>query len=229
MYSGVYLTYVSEKVKERLREHVDECVELDVIKIFQLINPGDGMIQDFKSIQLASPMPDFESMEGVKVSVERLELTTHPSLDEQGKLVVSIRLKNASDEPVLLMTDWLTPTLLVPRSPDWQSNDGPSVATITRISFWAHDGTYEGKPNFGETNEYWSWQVIYPKTFDKELVLPAKKTFELRVRFTRMPKGEYDFLLGYGDRVYELIVPTPIAFDIDEQGKATLVEVEGRE
>jgi hypothetical protein len=42
LFSGVYLMYVSDRVKENLRSYSGRSIEIDAKEVHQPINPGDG-------------------------------------------------------------------------------------------------------------------------------------------------------------------------------------------
>ena len=47
LYSGIYVMYVSEAVKDGLRPKAGQCVQIDATQVKQEQNPGDGLIQKF--------------------------------------------------------------------------------------------------------------------------------------------------------------------------------------
>ena len=48
LYSGIYVMYVSEKVKNGLRPFAGRAVQIDAKKVNQPENPGDGLITQFE-------------------------------------------------------------------------------------------------------------------------------------------------------------------------------------
>ena len=42
LYSGIYVMYISERTKEKLREHTGKSIQIDAKKVSQPRNPGDG-------------------------------------------------------------------------------------------------------------------------------------------------------------------------------------------
>src|SRR6516225_5196465 len=48
LFSGVYLMYISDSVKEQLREYEGQAVEIDALEVNQPTNPGDGLIRRLK-------------------------------------------------------------------------------------------------------------------------------------------------------------------------------------
>lgn len=53
LFSGVYLMYISEEVKENLREYNGQAIEIDSLEVVQPVNPGDGLIKRFNVIGAA--------------------------------------------------------------------------------------------------------------------------------------------------------------------------------
>jgi len=44
LFNGVYLMYISEAVKEKLRPYRGQSVEINATDVYQPVNPGDGLI-----------------------------------------------------------------------------------------------------------------------------------------------------------------------------------------
>lgn len=57
LYSGVYVMYISEQVKDDLRPWGGQCITLNATKVSQPGNPGDGQIRQFKEVRPAGPVP----------------------------------------------------------------------------------------------------------------------------------------------------------------------------
>ncbi|MGH9532575.1 MAG: hypothetical protein ACRD2Q_09290, partial [Terriglobales bacterium] len=52
LYSGQRLMYISDKLKDGLRGFAGKFVLLDAIAVVQPINPGDGRIENFGSVEV---------------------------------------------------------------------------------------------------------------------------------------------------------------------------------
>src|SRR5437899_1546657 len=50
IYSGVFLMYVSQRAKKKLREYEGHAMIIDALKVDQPINPGDGRIDRLRVI-----------------------------------------------------------------------------------------------------------------------------------------------------------------------------------
>src|SRR3569623_622586 len=44
---GLYVMYISSNAKEQLRQYADTPVEIYATHVFQPVNPGDGLIQEY--------------------------------------------------------------------------------------------------------------------------------------------------------------------------------------
>lgn len=212
LYSGIYLMYVSESVKEQLRPDAGECVQIDATQVEQPMNPGDGLIKKFTILDPPPAKPG--------ESPGELKITSAPAFEDGQMPEVVIRAQNVGDKPFTLRLDSLAPTLLVRRSKDgqwWSPSDGPSVAAVTRQSFWiGTDG-----PRMTGANPAWHWEVVAPRRLEEnEVVLEPKAVFEIRLSF-KLPAGEYDFLAGYG----RCMASNLVGFDVEKGGTATLVNL----
>src|SRR5690349_24452373 len=50
LFSGVYLMYISEEVKDSLRSYEGQAIGIDAQQVVQPLNPGDGLIKRFKIV-----------------------------------------------------------------------------------------------------------------------------------------------------------------------------------
>jgi hypothetical protein len=223
LYGGVYVMYVSEAVKDQLRRQAGNCVQIDAVQVEQPANPGDGLIKRFTFL---GPAPADERVP----SAEGLKITAAADFKEGSVPQFVIRVENVSDNPLTLRMDALAPTILAaqtkPRS-GFSPSDGPSVAVVTRHSFWV-DGPRMKSEGTDQSVPY-RWWVTAPRTLEKHVALQPKSAFELHLSF-KMPAGEYEFLAGYGGGVNagQCIASNLIAFDAKADGTATLVKVAGR-
>ena len=216
LYSGVYVMYISESVKEQLREHAGKCVLIDATTVEQPENPGDGLIKKFTYLGGAPEGRAWESPKGLEISIaSTFKNGESPAFD--------IAVKNTSDQPKTIRMENLAPTLLAKKGPSyWGPSDGPSEAVITRSNFWI--GGNDG-PRMVGGNDTWGWKVTKPEKIEKEYVLKPDEKFEISLTFS-LPKGEYEFLAGYGGGVQEgqTAASKLIAFDVDDKSHATAVE-----
>lgn len=217
LYSGIYLMHISEDVKEQLRPAAGKCVQIDATQVEQPMNPGDGLIREFSVLGPAPPGNDWETVNGLTITAD--------SAFEDGHVPeFLIRVENVGEQPVTIDMDSLAPTLLAAKANakedhPWSPSDGPSIAVVTRQSFWVGgDG-----PRMSWEHPTWSWTLTAPRTLEKHVTLAPNAAFELRLRF-RLPPGEYEFLAGYGGGVHasQCIASNLIAFDVTDGGTASL-------
>src|SRR5262249_10312392 len=126
LYSGIYVMYVSEGVKEKLRQHAGKDVQVDAKKVRQPINPGDGLISEHVVLGAAPPPARHVSLAG-------LTLTSMADFKENGKPAIVITLANAGKQEVQVFGADLAPTLLMKGKASVA--DGPSFALVTRQAF----------------------------------------------------------------------------------------------
>jgi hypothetical protein len=218
LYSGVYVMYVSEAVKEPLRAQAGKAVQLDATDVFQPWNPGDGLIRKFTLLGPAPEGTDYVVTAGVTLSARAA------FKDGEAPAVV-IRAQNTGDAPVTLYMEELAPTLLTTRGErDWGPADGPYAAVLTRQAFRVAE---EMRMKGG--NDRWAWTVKSPEKLEPTVTLPAKGSFEITLTYA-VPPGEYDFIAGYGGGVHasRCVASNLVAFDVGADGKGKLVAVKGR-
>jgi hypothetical protein len=214
LYSGIYVMYLSEAVKEKVRAHAGKSVEIDAKQVDQPQNPGDGLI---KQLAFVGPAPPTQNW----VALEDLSLRVAPALADDGRPRLSISLQNTGAKEVEVFCGEFAPTLLTKRAGKQiggEPADGPSFAMITRLSFRVG-------AEARTSGRWWGIDAALPHKF---MLQPQERrvvtiTFEL-------PEGEYDFLAGYGGGVHagKGIASNLVAFDVSAKGKAKHVKVKGR-
>jgi hypothetical protein len=222
LYGGVYVMYVSEGVKEQLRPYAGKCVEIDATQVEQPINPGDGLIKKFTMVGPAPPARDWQSPQGLKLTVSR-------AFEDGHAPEFVIRVENAGEKPALVRMESLAPTLLAAKKNGvglLSPADGPSTAVVTRQGFWI-GGTYGARME--GSNPTWQWKVVAPRTLEEKVALDPKAAFEIRLSFT-LPPGEYEFLAGYGGGVNEgqCIASNLVGFDVRKDGTAMVAKTAGK-
>jgi len=219
LYSGVYLTYVSESVKSKLADVVGQPVVVNVLDIDQPINPGDARIKE-----LALLATDPKEDEWVPVHDLSLEVGAAFGRGSQPRFL--IQMQNRGQREARLVADALGMTVLTPRPSNCtllEPSDGPSVALLTRQAFWGSDG----RVGHGRTKECGitcSWKLTRGGLGKPLITLQPGEFREWSVGLD-LPPGEYEFLAGYGGGVHDSLglVSNQIAFDIDASGKAAVV------
>lgn len=219
LYSGIYVMYISEKVKEGLRQHVGKPVQIDAKDVYQPGNPGDGRIGKFEYLGAAP-----ENRNSAKL--ERLRLKSSVKVGDAGQTIASITIENSGKNPVRLFSQELALTLLMKRKT--YVSDGPSFALVTRQSFEIGSSTprWEGRGISAGTP--YSWTIGKGNALPHDFTLAPKEKKQIDIQFD-LPDGQYDFLCGYGGGVHEsrCLSSNLVAFDV-EDGKAKVVEIKNR-
>lgn len=219
LYSGIYLMYVSEKVKETLRPYAGKAVLLDATDVYQPINPGDGLIKSFAYL---GPAPAGRNW----VRTDGLALSASGNVDKDGKITVTMGIANTSERPIKVLSSELAITVLT-KSPPSQSlgdSDGPSHAVITRRGLGVSDlgPRWEGREVVNGVE--FSWSLGKENGLPEEFTIAPGKERQIKV-LLEFPEGEYEFLCGYAGGVHEsqCLASNLVAFDVDKQRKAKLV------
>lgn len=216
LYSGIYLMYVSEKTKEGLRKYEGQSVVIDAKEVYQPINPGDALIGKYKFLGLA------KSKNG---QLDGLTLRVSPQFEDEGAPKFLVEIVNSRETSVSVSFASLALTLLgAKRDQMFSPSDGKSNAWITRQAF--------KRPSFIEDmfprkSKYITWGDNDEFYFNIDATLPdavqiqPNQTNVIPLSF-HLPKGNYDFLCGYGGGVHEEkgLVSNIVAFTVDETGNA---------
>jgi hypothetical protein len=214
LYSGIYVMYASEAVKEKLRDHAGKSAQIDAKVVDQPHNPGDGWIKDLVYL---GPAPAAENW----VRLEGLRLRIAPAPREDERPCLTIILQNSGAKEIEVFSGEFAPTLLTKKPAVKRAgtpSDGPSFAIITRQSFRVGN-----EPRTGGRG--WAIDVALPHKFRLK---PQEKRV-ITISFD-LPEGEYDFLAGYGGGVHagRGIASNLVAFDVTKDGKVKAVRVKGR-
>jgi hypothetical protein len=221
LYSGIYLMYVSEKTKEGLRKYEGQSILLDAKEVFQPMNPGDGLIGKFQFLKVLS-------IENPANQID-LSFTVQPQF-QNGSSKFVLEIENRSSVIARVSTGAIALTLFgIKRQHMFSPSDGKSDAWLTRqpLKFpsFVEDivpvsqrstKTHRVMQKDGE-EYYFNVDEKLPDLID---VRPREKK-SIALSF-HLPKGEYDFLCGYGGGVHEArgLASNRISFDVDENGKA---------
>jgi len=226
LYSGVYVMYVSEKVKDRLKPYEGEAIQIDAQKVYKYMVPGDRRIEKFKYFGAA---PENRN----KIPIEGLELKTVFIDNSKNEPWVKIVITNAGKNNFKVFSYELALTLLMKRqktknNPKFVS-DGPSYALITRDNFSVGDSEPRWKNKGVSFGNPYSWSIgkdnALPHTFT---MLPQQRR-EVIIKFV-LPEGEYDFLSGYGGGVLssECVASNLTAFNVNTKRKAKFIKIKTR-
>ena len=223
LYSGIYVMYVSEKVKDGLRPHTGKAVQINATEVLQPINPGDGLIQKFEYLGAA---PKGEQL-------PKLVLKTTPAFKDGEPPAVLIELTNHGREAVTVYASELAPTLLAGRKltqPNLRNSghpsDGPSNAILTRHSFANIDSPrWNGSVYFNGAN--YTWTIGQKNELHGSPPIEPGGRITLKMTFENLPEGEYDFLCGYGGGTHDsaCLASNLTAFDVLSDGAGKVVKV----
>ena len=191
LYSGIYLMYVSEKVKEGLRQYKGQAVEIDASEVEQVVNPGDGLIRAFTYLGPARDNPRANAVSGLT-----LKASIEPGENGKGAIAV-ISVEHLGKEGIDIHTGDLAPTLLTKlkqaNAGSFRQSDGPSYALVTRQAIQVGPGDYREKRDLSDMPfsmtiraETGAAQVLHLQPGDKR---------RLQIEF-ELPDGEYEFLCG---------------------------------
>jgi hypothetical protein len=219
--SGVYVTAISEAVKEKLKSQTGKCVDLDVIDVVPPRNGSEGLIKELKVLGATPARNQFDAPDGLQIAVRS-------NFAEGKPAAFVIRVKNNSSKEINVSLESLAPTLLGHRDAAKHNAgpaDGPSKVLFTREAFWNGDGPRQT----GGRGVDFGWTATRPADIWQQKAIEPHGYFELRLAF-KLPEGEYDFWIGYGGGTHEgrSIISQPIGFDVDADGGAELIDVSGR-
>lgn len=209
LYQGIFVMYVSEQTKEKLREYDRKWVQVDAREVYQPLNPGDGRIGKYDILGPAPKSPEWLVVDGMKlISAAAFENGHGPR--------VAVRVRNTGKDKLTVFSGQFAITVLAKiegNSRLFNPSDGPSFALITRQNF-----------EIGGDTPRWRGEAIangvpYAWTIGEHNALPH--SFELAVGEQRMitvdltlPPGEYEFIAGYAGYAGAGVASNSVAFDI---------------
>lgn len=212
--SGLYVTYVSGSVKEKLRPYRGRSVQIYASDVKQPMNPGDALILKYDII---GPAPDRSWPQTDEIKIE-----TWPDFRAENTPSFIVTIVNVGRSDATIDASQLGQTLLGPNKIPFTPSDGKSVAWITRTSMLDDDSSkvlIDGTlHSFGSTIDPGSY---LPEQFE----LAPGQSKESRVTF-RLAPGPYQFMVGYGGGVHEhkSLASDAVSFDVSAKGTVTLAE-----
>jgi hypothetical protein len=222
LYSGIYVMYVSESIKNQLRPYRWQAIQIDAKEVSQPHNPGDGLIKRFEYL---GPAPAGEE---TWVRLEGINLASSVRVAGADKPVATLLVANTNRAAVKVWGEKLAFTLLIKRGVHIRGvvSDGPSFAVITRRSLardgplWEAEGTVGGLPH--------TWSVRRENALPSEFTLAPGEVRNIGV-YLDLPDGEYELLGGYAGGVHDAkcVASNLSAFDVRD-GKAEVVNVKSR-
>jgi hypothetical protein len=186
LFSGVYLMYISSKESAKLHKFAGKSILINAKKVYQPINPGDGLISSFDVIGEPSVNPYQPEARSLN-----LRLEGDPSGASNGKAQLIVH--NTSAASALIDDDLGLALLGVKGNSRFSPSDGDSDAWLTR----QHLKTIE----WGDRNQ---WHI---KVDDADLMklheeVPAGGKVIIHMQI-RLPPGKYNLVCGYGGDVHE--------------------------
>jgi len=207
LFSGVYLMYISETVKDQLRPYDGQAIELDALEVTQPTNPGDGLIQKLKVLGPAPQSNRPFTFDGIK-------LTAQPVAVKGERAAIELIITNEGDTAAKIDTSQIGFMLLSEKIAGAQTpSDGPSMAVITRSNVFTGKGTWE--LGTGEKVYSYSYMIPHSLRFPQSFDLAPHAASSTQFRF-HLPAGHYQFFAGYGGGVHEskLNVSNPVSIDL---------------
>ena len=205
LFSGIYLMYISETVKDQLRPYDGQAIELDALEVVQPTNPGDGLIRRLKVLGPAPPNTRPFTYDGIKLDAQPLSA---------GDLRAAIELTvtNEGDTPAKIDSSQIGFVLLSERIAGASTpSDGPSTAVVTRTN------VFTGKGTWGTGDKLYSYSYRIPDglRFPQSFELAPHTSRSTQLRF-ELPAGHYQFFAGYGGGVHEskLNVSNPVSIEL---------------
>jgi hypothetical protein len=207
LFSGVYLMYVSERVKDQLRSYEGQAIQLDALEVIQPTNPGDGLIRKLKILGPALPSKSPFTFDGIRIDAQ-------PVAVDGVRTAIELTVTNETDRAAKIDTSEIGFVILSEKVVGAETpSDGPSTAVITRTNVFIGEGTW----GLGTDERVYSYSYMIPES----LRLP--RTFELiphasrstQIRF-ELPAGHYQFFAGYGGGVHEskLNISNPVSIEL---------------
>jgi hypothetical protein len=208
LFSGVYLMYISEDVKESLREYDGQAIEIDALQVIQPVNPGDGLIKRFTVLGPAPARQTAYTVEGTKLEAQ--PITIHPPF-----ATLMLTITNERNSAAKINSSEIGFALLAQRAedePESSPSDGPSTAVITRTSVLNSHSYFEAR--IGDKATSYSYVITDTDRLPASFTLAPHLSKTTKITFM-LPPGNYQFLAGYGGGVHEnyLVVSNPVSIE----------------
>lgn len=213
--SGLYIMYVSDRVKEKLRPYTGQPLQIYASGVSQPVNPGDGLITKYDII---GPAPDrgWPQTDGIKIEIR-------PDFRAENTASFVVTVANTGRNGATIETPQLAQTLLGPNKILFTPSDGKSVAWITRTSMLG--GDHFGKMRIDGTLLSFGSTIDAGNSLPEEFELAPGESRQTRITF-RVPPGTYEFIVGYGGGVHEnnSVASNAVSFAVRKNGNVSLVD-----
>lgn len=219
LYSSTYLMYISEKKKELLRPYVGKSIRIDATEVVQPMNPGDGLIREFKFLGDAPIVERLPVVDGLKLSLIEERFAGN-------SVKFKVEIENQNRFKVAVLKSEIAPTVFGRKTSDdpFSPSDGDSEAKITRRNFNPDSG--RTGLSFGPAGQLTSdsYSVELERSMQRDpymiyLAAGQKLSFNF---YVRVSKGDYDLIVGYGGGVHEgkSLASNIVSFTTDVKGNA---------
>ncbi|HEX8119330.1 MAG TPA: hypothetical protein VF521_18780 [Pyrinomonadaceae bacterium] len=227
IYDGVYLMYVAETEKERLRRFEGQHVEVYAKKVVQPMNPGDARIIEFELLSSSAPKPP-----GARF--KNLTVTAEPLFEAGLKPRFALVVRNRGRDDVRVKQFLISPTLLGEKDEAdiFSPSDGKSEARITRCGldsakrFYRERGVEVTGADGRKTmvTRRYSFAVEDDRSLPDELLIPAGQSLRVVVSLD-VPPGAYDFLFGCDVGILEnrQIASNVVSFEVGDDGSVSFL------
>jgi hypothetical protein len=214
--SGPYITYVSERVKDRLKPFEGMAVQVEASDVIQPENPGDALIRKYEIIGPA-PEPKSITLDGLRLSVDA-------DFGASNKATFVVEIHNDGNVPISVNSSQIGIALL------WKSDvmpgdpsDGPSCAVITRTDLAQPSGGTR-EIAVGDIKHFWGYEVDEKTRLPRTFELDPGQSKTVRISFN-LSAGQYQLMLGYGGGVHaeKSLSSNRVSFDCSGNDVATLV------
>jgi hypothetical protein len=127
LFSGVYLMYISDSLKETLRPFRGRSMEIDAKEVHQPMNPGDGLIKEFAVIGESKDNPRTPSIRGIELRATVSKVA--------GQMRATIAIRNSGPKDISIDAHALGIAVMAHDKPFFICpSDGTACAVLTRIS-----------------------------------------------------------------------------------------------
>ena len=198
--------YISDFVKEQLREYEGQAIEIDALEVKQPINPGDGLIRRLKILGPAQSKQAWYTVEGISLGAQPVAI--------KRSLGVELTVTNKRNTPVRIDSSQIGFALLSNRIEGALTpSDSPSTAVITRASVFLAHGSWQ----IGTGSKTYSYTYLIADEYRSPQVfeLAPNESRKIQIAF-ELPAGHYQFFAGYGGGVHESksIVSNPVSLEL---------------
>lgn len=217
------LMYISEKKKELLRPYAGRSILIDATEVFQPINPGDGLITEFKFLGDAPISERLPTVGGIKLTLTEERFASN-------SLRFKVQIENQNRFKVAVLKSEIAPTVFGWKGGNdpFSPSDGVSEAKITRCNFDSHCG-FPGL-SFGPAGQLTSnsYSVDVERSLQKDpymIYLAGGQKFNFNF-YVRVWKGNYDLIVGYGGSVHDgkSLASNIVSFTTDARGNARPID-----